>query len=74
MAATACGHQTERGVPVAEQTYRSWKHAQPSDRDLADAVVTDAIRAVRVNAKGEATPESMYGRRKITAPLCVRMG
>jgi len=56
-------------VPVAERTYRAWKHAQPSDRDLADAVVIDTIRAVRINEKGEATPESMYGRRKMTALL-----
>jgi putative transposase len=64
-----CRVLREQGVPVAERTYRSWKRAQPSDRDLADAVVIDAIRAVRVNAKGEATPESMYGRRKMTALL-----
>ncbi len=56
-------------MPVAERTYRAWKRAQPSGRDLADAVVIDAIRTVRVNAKGEPTPESMYGRRKMTALL-----
>ena len=56
-------------MPVAERTYRAWKHAHPSNRGLADAVVIDAIRAVRVNTKGEATPESMYGRRKMTALL-----
>ncbi len=56
-------------MPVAKRTHRAWKRAQPSDRDLADAVVIDAIRAVRVNANGEATPESMYGRRKMTALL-----
>ncbi|HCM51225.1 MAG TPA: hypothetical protein DIS91_11980 [Microbacterium sp.] len=64
-----CQVLREQGVPVAERTYRSWKRAQPSSRDLADAVVIDAIRALRVNAKGEATPESMYGRRKMTALL-----
>lgn len=56
-------------MPVAERTYRAWKRARPSNRDLADAVIIDAIRAARVNAKGEATPESMYGRRKMTAML-----
>jgi|GEM_PF-4204421 len=59
----------EQGVPVAERTYRGWKHAQPSQRDLHDAVVIDAIRAVRVGDKGEPTPESLYGRRKMTALL-----
>lgn len=55
-----CRVLREQGVTVAERTYRAWKRAQPSDRDLEDAVVIDAIRAARVNAKGEATPESMY--------------
>ncbi|MGO3321123.1 MAG: IS3 family transposase [Microbacterium gubbeenense] len=64
-----CKVLREQGVPVAERTYRAWKRAQPSNRDLADAVVIDAIRAARVNANGEATPESMYGRRKMTALL-----
>ncbi len=64
-----CQVLREQGVPVAERTYRAWGRARPSNRDLADAVVIDAIRTVRVNAKGEATPESMYGRRKMTALL-----
>lgn len=64
-----CKVLREQGVPVAERTYRAWKHARLSNRDLADAVIIDAIRAVRVNEKGEATPESMYGRRKMTALL-----
>ena len=54
---------------VAERTYRAWKRAQPSARDLADAVVIDAILAARVDEHGQATPESMYGRRKMTALL-----
>lgn len=56
-------------MPVAERTYRAWKHAQPSQRDLHDALVIDVIRAARVGDKGEPTPESLYGRRKITALL-----
>lgn len=56
-------------MPVAERTYRSWKQAQPSQRDINDAVVIDAIRAARVGDKGEPTPESLYGRRKMTALL-----
>ena len=64
-----CKVLREQGVPVAERTYRAWKRAQPSDRVVTDAVVIDAIRSVRVNEHGEATPESMYGRRKMTALL-----
>lgn len=56
-------------MPVAERTYRAWKHAQPSQRDLHDALVIDVIRAARVGDKGEPTPESLYGRRKMTALL-----
>jgi len=56
-------------VPVTERIYRAWKHAQPSTSDLTDAVVIDAIRAARVNEKVEVSPESMYGRRKVTALL-----
>lgn len=43
-----------QGMAVAERTRPTGKHAQPSNRDLAAAVVIDAIRAVRVNAQGEA--------------------
>lgn len=56
-------------MQVAARTYRAWKRAKASDRDLSDAVVIDAILAARVNENGQATPESMYGRRKMTALL-----
>ena len=56
-------------MQVAARTYRSWKTAQPSNRDLGDAAVIDAILAARVDEDGKATPESMYGRRKMTALL-----
>lgn len=56
-------------MPVAERTYRGWTRAQPSHRDIDDAHLIEAIRAARVNDEGEATPESMYGRRKMTALL-----
>jgi len=59
----------EQGVPVAERTYRAWKRAQPSTRDLTDAVIIDAVLATRVNAHGSDSPESLYGRRKVTALL-----
>jgi len=54
---------TAQDVQVAPRTYRNWKTASPSDRALADAYLTDALRAT-IN-----TPEGMYGRRKMTAHL-----
>lgn len=59
----------EQGLQIAERTYRSWKRAQPSTRDHQDAVIIDAILTARVDAGGGASPESMYGRRKMTALL-----
>jgi transposase InsO family protein len=58
-----CKVLREQGVPVAARTYRAWKHAGPSVRDLADAVVIDVLRA-KIGK-----PEGMYGRRKMTAHL-----
>ena len=59
----------EQGVQIAERTYRAWKRAQPSTRDLQDAEIIDAILTNRVDAGGGSSPESMYGRRKMTALL-----
>ena len=59
----------EQGLQIAERTYRSWKRARPSTRDHQDAVIIDAILTARVDAGGGASPESMYGRRKMTALL-----
>jgi putative transposase len=59
----------DQNIQVAEWTYRTWKRAQPSTRDLQDAVIIDAILPARVDAAGGASPESMYGRRKMTALL-----
>ena len=56
-------------MQIAARTYRAWKRAGPSHRDLEDAVIIDAILAARVDENGQATPESMYGRRKMTALL-----
>jgi len=56
-------------VQVAARTYRAWQRAEPSHRDLEDAVIIDAILTARVDDKGQPSPESMYGRRKMTALL-----
>ena len=60
---SVCRVLTEHGVQVAPRTYRNWKTAAPSARTVADAALTDALRAT------VGTPEGMYGRRKMTAYL-----
>jgi putative transposase len=66
---SVCTVLREQGVQVAARTYRAWKRAQPSTRDMEDAEIIDAILTARVDAGGAASPESMYGRRKMTALL-----
>lgn len=58
-----CRVLREQGVQVAARTYRAWRTAAPSERDLADAVVIDALLAT------VGTAEGMYGRRKMVAFL-----
>lgn len=62
---STCRVLTEHGCRVAARTYRSWK--QPNRpvaaRTVADAVVIDALLRTR------GTPESLYGRRKMTRYL-----
>jgi putative transposase len=60
---SVCRVLTEHGVQVAPRTYRNWKTSLPSARTIADAGLTDALRATI------GTPEGMYGRRKMTAYL-----
>ena len=66
---SVCTGLREQGVQVATRTYRSWAVAPPAARTVSDAAVVDAIRSLRVDAQGRATPESLYGRRKTTAML-----
>ncbi len=58
-----CQVLREQGVQVAARTFRAWKHAHPSARDLTDAVIIDELLA------SVGTPEGMYGRRKMLAHL-----
>lgn len=71
---SVCRVLSEQGCQVAARTYRAWKRTQPSARDLADAYLMNAIWDlfhVRDEATGtwRVTPESLYGRRKVTALL-----
>jgi transposase InsO family protein len=60
-----------QGVQIAARTYRAWKQPGQSvaARTISDALVIDALRDTRTTPDGRPTPESLYGRRKMTALL-----
>ena len=61
----------DQGVQVAARTYRAWKAPgrQVAARTISDAVLADALLGARTSSDGRPTPESLYGRRKMTALL-----
>jgi transposase InsO family protein len=71
---SVCRVLREQGCQVAARTYRDWKRAQPSARDVEDAYLMNVIwdlfhvRDERTGA-WRASAESLYGRRKVTAWL-----
>jgi putative transposase len=58
-----CAVLTEHGVTIAPRTYRKARYRPPSDRDLADAYLEQALREL------SGRPEEIYGRRKMTRYL-----
>ena len=66
---SVCHVLGDQGVQVAARTYRAWKRRPVAARTVSDAVVVDALRDARQTADGRPTPESLYGRRKMTALL-----
>jgi len=66
-----CQVLREQDVQVAARTYRAWKapNRVPAARTVTDALVVDAMIDLRTTADGLPTPESLYGRRKMTALL-----
>ena len=66
-----CQVLRNQGVQVAARTYRAWKAPgrQVAARTVGDAVVSNALLDARVGRDGRPTPESLYGRRKMTALL-----
>ena len=66
-----CQVLREQGVQVAARTYRAWKAPGRlvAARTITDAGLTDALRDARITLDGRPTPESLYGRRKMTALL-----
>jgi putative transposase len=59
---STCRVLSEHGCRVAARTYRAWRQANRpvAPRTVSDAVVIDALLATG------GTPESLYGRRKMT--------
>jgi putative transposase len=55
-----CRALTGHGVQIAPRTYRKARRRPPSDRDIAEAYLENALRDV------QGRPEAMYGRRKMT--------
>jgi putative transposase len=66
---SVCAVLQGQGVQVAARTYRAWKRHPVAARTLWDAVLIDALRDARTTPDGRPTPESLYGRRKMTALL-----
>jgi putative transposase len=61
---SVCAVLRQQGCQIAARTYRAWKQPRrPAARTVADAHVIDALLATKD------TPESLYGRRKMTAHL-----
>lgn len=61
---SVCEVLRSMGCPIAARTYRAWKSSKgPCERDRSDAALTDALLSTR------GKPESLYGRRKMTAYL-----
>ncbi|MET4097576.1 IS3 family transposase [Arthrobacter sp. UYCu712] len=50
-------------MQAAPRTYRSWKSKAPAARTVSDAVIVKALKDTAEK------PESLYGRRKMTAWL-----
>ncbi|WP_370942393.1 IS3 family transposase [Amycolatopsis sp. cg5] len=55
-----CRVLSTHGIQIAPRTYRKARRRPPSQRDIADAYLTNALR------DAQDTPEAVYGRRKMT--------
>lgn len=59
-----------RECSQAARTYRPWKTRLPALRALEDTKIIDTLRGLnKRDARGRPRPETMYGRRKMTAWL-----
>jgi len=67
---SVCTVLREQGVQVAPRTYRSWRTTPAAARAVSDAAIIDTLRGLRTgSASGGPLPETLYGRRKMTAWL-----
>jgi len=67
---SVCTVLREQGVQVAPRTYRSWRTTPAAARAFSDAAIIDTLRGLRTgSASGGPLPETLYGRRKMTAWL-----
>lgn len=70
---SVCRVLREQGCQVAARTYRAWRRARPSDRDVCDAHVINAVLLAcyvwQGGVKVAATPVLLYGRRKMLVHL-----
>jgi transposase InsO family protein len=67
---SVCAVLREQGVQVAPRTYRSWRRNPVPARVVTDAAITDRLRGLQTgSATGGPLPETLYGRRKMTAWL-----
>ncbi|ASN39192.1 hypothetical protein CGQ24_09295 [Arthrobacter sp. 7749] len=65
---STCSVLREQGVQEDGRTYRAWKTRLPALRAIEDAKIIDTLRGLTTrDAKGRPRPESIYGRRKMTA-------
>jgi len=59
-----------QGLQVAPRSYRAWRTRPASARALEDAEICDRLLALRTaGPAGRPAPETLYGRRKMTAWL-----
>ena len=70
---SVCKVLREQGCQVAARTYRAARRAGPTAREEADAHLMNTIIGVcwktEQDGRRRATPESLYGRRKMTGHL-----
>ena len=74
--ASICRVLREQGHQIAARTYRSQRHGVIAARTVTDAQVQSAVRdaawtVIEINGRARRvlSPEGLYGRRKMTAPI-----
>jgi len=63
---------TEHGCKIAPSAYYAWRNREPSNRDLHEAYIRNAIHDMRFTPDGRPAPASLYGYRKTWHALRAR--